>query len=371
MWTLKDIILVNLAAGFIKDSATRRTIFCCGEKIWKRVLRERISDLNIPITLREDIIALIKPIKSEVLNWREDHLGIFTMDQDMPLNAQELLLDFYFNPDGTVDRVKTADLFVHSEEFDVQTRFVVACQYWSKSEVLVFFKNLHESAREQILHKYSSSNGNLNKYEKNVAEWLFCYRNGHIDESRGCCSTYCYWTIASLQSRLLDHISPEERLYLLENVFKKTRWIHVQRFCLSRMSADHREDLLRRYPLKFLRTCLFWPWQRFFLDSINKVWDRLPKENFTCLLHIIICQKVLERLEDFDYVNLLREFWYRSPEHLKQYVERTDLFKIMMKIIKNGFRTHPENVPVFLHDSKFVNNAAICDRIIRTIIKVQ
>ncbi|GFQ88522.1 hypothetical protein TNCT_463681 [Trichonephila clavata] len=139
MWTLKDIVLVNLAAGFIKDSATRRTIFCCGEKIWKRVLRERISDLNIPITLREDIIALIKPIKSEVLNWMEDHLGIFTMDQDMPLNAQELLLDFYFNPDGTVDRVKTADLFVHSEEFDVQTRFVVACQYWSKSEVLVFF----------------------------------------------------------------------------------------------------------------------------------------------------------------------------------------------------------------------------------------
>ncbi|GFQ74279.1 hypothetical protein TNCT_392431 [Trichonephila clavata] len=75
--------------------------------------------------------------------------------------TRELLLDFYFNPDGTVDRVKTADLFVHSEEFDVQTRFVVACQYWSKSEVLAFLKNLHESAREQILHKYSTSNENL------------------------------------------------------------------------------------------------------------------------------------------------------------------------------------------------------------------
>ncbi|GFR23381.1 uncharacterized protein TNCT_178791 [Trichonephila clavata] len=185
--------------------------------------------------------------------------------------------------------------------------------------------------------------------------------------------TALHIVIASLQSRLLDHLSPEERLYLLEDVFKKTRWIHVQRFCLSRMSADHWEVLLKRYPLKFLRTCLFWPWQRFFLDSINKVWDRLPKENFTCLLHIIICQKVLERLEDFDYVNLLREFWYRSPEHLKQYVERTDIFKIMMKIIKNGFRTHPENVPgnFFLHDSKFFNNADICDRIIRTIVKVQ
>ncbi|GFQ79748.1 hypothetical protein TNCT_100641 [Trichonephila clavata] len=88
----------------------------------------------------------------------EDHLGIFPVDQEMPLNAQELLLDFSFNPDGTVDRVQTADLFIHSEEFDVQTRFVVACQYWSKSEVLAFFKNIHESAREQILLKYSTAN---------------------------------------------------------------------------------------------------------------------------------------------------------------------------------------------------------------------
>ncbi|GFR28942.1 hypothetical protein TNCT_677571 [Trichonephila clavata] len=127
MWTLKEIILVKLAAGFIKDSATRRTMFCYGEKIWNAVLRERTSDFNIPITLQEDIIALIKPIKSEVLNWMEDHFEIFTWE--MSLNSQEFLLDFCFNPNGTVNRVKTADLFIHSKEFDVQTRFVVACQY--------------------------------------------------------------------------------------------------------------------------------------------------------------------------------------------------------------------------------------------------
>ncbi|GFR19716.1 hypothetical protein TNCT_314831 [Trichonephila clavata] len=146
---------------------------------------KNIRLINIPITLREDIIALIKPIKSEVFNWMEDHLGIFTMDQEMPLNAQELFLDFYFNPDGTVDRVKTADLFIHSEEFDVQTRFVVPCQYGSKSDVFAFFKNPHESAREQILHKYSTANENLNKYEKKALQNGFSVTEMDISTNQG------------------------------------------------------------------------------------------------------------------------------------------------------------------------------------------
>ncbi|GFX44401.1 uncharacterized protein TNCV_1394221 [Trichonephila clavipes] len=331
MWTLKEIVLVKLAVAFFKNFVARRIIFCFKEEIWNENIREE-TYLDIPLTLQDDIIALIKPIKSEVLDWMEDHRGIFT-------TAQEMSIELYFNADGTVDRIKTADLFIHSERFDVQTRFVLACQYWSSSDVLDFFKNLHESAREQILHKYSTADENLNKHEKNVVHWIEYYRDGGCivkSQSSNWCYQYYNWTDASLQSRLLDDLLQEERQYLLDKTFEEANWIHVQRFCFSRMSADHREDLLKRFPLKVLRTYLYWPNQRFFLDFANKVWDRLPGNHFTCLLHIIICQKIVELWKDFDYVNLLREFWYRSPDNLKQCVVETDIFEVLMKILKNG-----------------------------------
>ncbi|GFR23589.1 uncharacterized protein TNCT_574161 [Trichonephila clavata] len=130
------------------------------------------------------------------------------------------------------------------------------------------------------------------------------------------------------------------------------------------MSAGHREALLKRFPLKVLRTYLLWPNQRFFMDAVNKVWDRLPGNHFACLLHIIICQKIVELWKDFHYVNLLRQLWHRSPDHLKQYVEGTDIFEILMEILKNGVPCwlHPNDIPekFFLHDDVLAN-APECD----------
>ncbi|GFS63810.1 hypothetical protein TNIN_147301 [Trichonephila inaurata madagascariensis] len=131
MLTLKEIILVKLTAKIINDSDTGEIIDPYTDEIWEQFIRERTSALDIPLTLQEDIVALRKPIQLEVRNFIEDHYGIFTVEQ-------ECSLKFCFHADGTVDRVKTADLLIHSKWLDVQTRFVLACQYWS-SRNLTFF----------------------------------------------------------------------------------------------------------------------------------------------------------------------------------------------------------------------------------------
>ncbi|GFR07029.1 hypothetical protein TNCT_618101 [Trichonephila clavata] len=141
MLTLKEIILVKLVAGYINDSDSGEIINPTKDEICEKFIRKRTSSLDIPLTLQEDIVVLIKPIQSEVFNFMRDHDEIFTEEQ-------ECSLKFCFNADGTVDRVKTADLLIHSEWLDVQTRFVLACQYWCCWDVLAFFKKLHESARE-------------------------------------------------------------------------------------------------------------------------------------------------------------------------------------------------------------------------------
>ncbi|GFY62188.1 uncharacterized protein TNIN_198191 [Trichonephila inaurata madagascariensis] len=365
MWTLKNIILVKLAARFINDSDTRKIINRSKDEIWEKFIKEKTSAFCIPLTLQEDIIALIKPLQSEVHNFRDDHNGIFTEEQ-------ECSLKFCFNANGTMNRVKTADLLIHSKWLDEQTRFVLACQYWSSWNVVTFFNKLHISARKQILHKYATAKSKFYDHESNVARWTRNYIAGHVSESPswGLPYGYYHWNYVSLQSCLLDDLTEEKREALLYRYFEYAYWTHICRFCLSKMNADHREDLLKHFPLKVLRTYLYWPSQRFFLDAINKVWNCLPGEHFTCLLHIIICQKILDLWKDFDYVNLLRQLWHRSPDHLKQYVEGTDIFEILMEILKNGF--DPKDVPrnFFLHDDIY-HNATECDSMIVSIVNYQ
>ncbi|GFR12220.1 hypothetical protein TNCT_468711 [Trichonephila clavata] len=83
------------------------------DSVWKKVARLEISKYNISFTLQEEIIALMKPLELAILKWRVVYNGIFT-------KAEECILEFCFNPDGTVKRVKTADLLIHSKLLDGQ-----------------------------------------------------------------------------------------------------------------------------------------------------------------------------------------------------------------------------------------------------------
>ncbi|GFY67795.1 hypothetical protein TNIN_206561 [Trichonephila inaurata madagascariensis] len=103
---------------------------------------------DIPFTLKGEIIALMKPMALEIDLWRENHIGIFP-------TRQKRSLKFRFHADGTVDRIKAADSLIHSKRLGEETRFELACQYWSSWDVLTFFENMPIPSRNEILCKYS------------------------------------------------------------------------------------------------------------------------------------------------------------------------------------------------------------------------
>ncbi|GFQ80808.1 hypothetical protein TNCT_97061 [Trichonephila clavata] len=166
MWTLKEFILVKLAAGFVNDYDTRKMINRYEEEIWMKVIRERISTFHIPLIWKEEIIVLFKSMAIDVIKWRSDHNGTITMEQEKSLK-------FCFNADGTVDPVKTVHLLIHSERLDLETCFILACRHWPIREAIVFFDNLHESAWEQIRHKRSTSSEEdegMRQYIKQISD---------------------------------------------------------------------------------------------------------------------------------------------------------------------------------------------------------
>ncbi|GFX44704.1 hypothetical protein TNCV_2427881 [Trichonephila clavipes] len=65
-----------------------------------------------------------------------------------------------------------------------------------------------------------------------------------------------YWS--SRKSHLLDDLTEEERHTVLDNMFEESSSLRVDRLCLSRMSADHREDVLKRYPHSFKLLLGYW-----------------------------------------------------------------------------------------------------------------
>ncbi|GFQ69724.1 uncharacterized protein TNCT_43881 [Trichonephila clavata] len=366
MLSLKEIILIKLAAEKVSDCETRKLMKCSDDNFWKEITSFEISFFNIPLTLQERIVDLMKPLALEIQNWIADHNGIFT-------EKQAESLQFCFNPDGTVNRIKTADSLIHSKWLDDTTRFVLACQNWCCWDVLTFFNNLSESTRKRIRNTYTTEKENLNEHEENVVHWLHLFKEGRcFSEPQPKSWGYIHfdWTDVTLQSRLLDNLSEEKRNSLLKETFQDSDKMHVGRFCLSRMSAHDHEQFLTLFPLKVLRIYLFRPYYHFFMDAANKVWDILPENHFACLLHIIICQKILEFWKDFDYVKLLRQFWHKSPDRLKQFVEGTTIFKILMEIFEHGFRHNELPRSFALHDKYVHDNAVLCEDMIDCSIKM-
>ncbi|GFR04790.1 uncharacterized protein TNCT_480751 [Trichonephila clavata] len=320
----------------------------------ERWLRRNLCASDIPLTLQEEVVAFMKPIELEITNWMIDHSEIL-------LSAERFFLEFSWNSDGTINRIKTADSIINSDSFCDKTRFVLSCHYWSSWDVFTLFQSLGKSARKLLLFDYAKTNKDPYRQKTNVDLWIRMCREGSIDKSPSRWCNSLIWTDVSVQSRLLNHLSAKDREHLLGRTFENTGKIHTGRFCLSRMSASNREQLLTLYPLKVLMIYLFWPYQKFFLDSADRVWDQLSEKDFTCLLHIIICQKIVALWKDFDYVELLRQFWQKSPDRLKKHLEGSIFFKRLMNIINLGFP--PKEPRYYLLHGKDVNiNADECKK---------
>lgn len=144
MYSLKQLIVVQLATGFFNETKIRELMYSGELDKWQQLVREKLPANVIPITLQDEIISLMTSMEREVPNWLEDHREFF---------PYEYLLHFKFswNSDGTVDRKNTANLLILSKWLDVQRRFVLAGQYWPSEDFFRFFNSLPDSERRGIL----------------------------------------------------------------------------------------------------------------------------------------------------------------------------------------------------------------------------
>ncbi|GFT71718.1 hypothetical protein NPIL_152511 [Nephila pilipes] len=64
--------------------------------------------------------------------------------------------------------------------------------------------------------------------------------------------------------------------------------------------------------------------------------DALTKYYLPGILHIILCEKIMPRGLDLDFVELLQELWSLIPNESKEFVKRCDIYEPIALIVDNG-----------------------------------
>ncbi|GFS33055.1 uncharacterized protein NPIL_244451 [Nephila pilipes] len=363
--TLRRLTLIRIALSLysepeVLDLQLRydKPLHLLPENKWQHLFARKLPPSEYPEQLRLEIIAAIRPISFEVFQFWMDH-GELVPDT----------LNVYFKPDGTVDRMSTAEFLISCETLDLETRFVLACQYLPSEDTDLFWQELPPSFQTYIFQKYTSERLFTTPHEKNVVRWkeLFLRKRGFRPVDNRELLFKPIGTVMTLCNPVLDSLGPDDRHSMFVDAFEASaRNIPMGRLCLYRMNANERGSFLRSHPYQVLRIFLFCPLQPCFVETANGVWDIISNDCFLFLLHIMICQKIISKWNDFDYVLLLKQFWWKSPQRCRDYVAETRIYEILSRIIEDqvfctSLRSH---VPprYLIHGRTLFENAEQCVR---------
>ncbi|GFT59478.1 uncharacterized protein NPIL_286671 [Nephila pilipes] len=288
------------------------------------ILKRKLTSLKLPLILQKKVIHLIRPLSNEIHEFKLNHSEI------IEYSSLETPIEYVWKGTGKIDRLKTAASYIQCENYDLSKRFRMACVYWFQEEAKQLWKKMPESTRKNfsncIAHDFNC------RWKRAVNDWIALIESETVDwrkHSFTCpISWYCQDSVI-IQGNLLQELSPQDHLDVLKDLMKENIPISTKSFCLSQLNAREFEEVFKSQPLEVYKALLTWPFYFQFQEVADRIFEYVTKEDFLSFLHYVIFGKVSNDLNDYDYVELLKDLWKRCPNDLKQYVERSRLFEIL------------------------------------------
>ncbi|GBM05319.1 hypothetical protein AVEN_46861-1 [Araneus ventricosus] len=304
-------------------------------KQWKELqtnISQKISSLGLPKLLQKKVNGLIRPVLLEIEQWKEDHCEILCTHIDLQMQIS-------WNPDGTINREKTAEALIQMENFDIRNRFVLACFYFLEDDILTLW------------HKLSCCYEQTSIYDTNASPivrfWVNWLKGHEMDWA--CLASECvlypppnlFPINALVFSRFLHLLPASDKMHCLIFQINRRRMNRSDLFsCLSKLNRNERTKIFKECAKNILRHYINWPLQNHFLEMAECLWPYLSETNFQHLLEFILHRRILQEWSDFDYIGLLKDFWLSSPDHFKEFVKGKNVYKSLMVVI-NHDRTKP------------------------------
>ncbi|GFT40282.1 hypothetical protein NPIL_418091 [Nephila pilipes] len=147
-------------------------------KQWEILASEKVSFLNLPVILKEKIIAFMRQLSDEINAWKIDHSSI------LECPSLESPIDYVWKGIGTIDRLKTTKSFIQSKRNDLSKRFQMACDYWLEEETKQMWDEIGRNAKILRSTRIKLTRNIFNPVlEHVVMDWITLLISGEVDWS--------------------------------------------------------------------------------------------------------------------------------------------------------------------------------------------
>ncbi|GBM80725.1 hypothetical protein AVEN_115842-1 [Araneus ventricosus] len=273
--------------------------------------------LPLAKTLQPLALIWVKTLCLEIISWRTRHYKIL-------YSAVDNLIKFCWRSDGSIDSSKTAEALVRNENFYYIHRFNLACCYFLEKDIQDLWMRIPKN------EKYFSFS-HLFHAREIIEFWLPWVESGGsaelLDILKSSISDLpddvflVELTIAEVcLRRFVEKLPRDKRLEWLKKITKHRLLTRdLAHFLVSGQLRNQQIAVFTEDASVVLSSFLSWPLQIMFIDVAGHLWDHLSVENFLTVL-IDICNKINDGQKDFDYSELLNEFWTISPLPHREFV---------------------------------------------------
>ncbi|GBM03272.1 hypothetical protein AVEN_142559-1 [Araneus ventricosus] len=300
-------------------------------ELWKLIQMKAAEKLPfLSNSLKTKVCNYIQSLHVECEDWIKDYCRLLNFDR---LHCRLVYKSiFCWKSDGTINRVETAKKIVQNKSIDPNSRFILACTYFLEDEVLAIWHGHKEVNKKSMRSKGTNSA---------VRFWMKWLRKGSVTPWRLMVDDYfsfpCFRRsdIPLRFSSFFPYLSQESRTSYFEYFDLGLQCFDKDEFfsCLCTMEEDERTELLQLIPGDALQYCLKWPFQTLFIKMVNQLESYMKDSDFE---HVFLkfVLSIMRGSHDFDYVELLREFWNLSPS-FKEEIEKCEIFSKVMEAILN------------------------------------
>ncbi|GBN52140.1 hypothetical protein AVEN_1227-1, partial [Araneus ventricosus] len=303
-------------------------------ELWNFIEMKTVEKLSfLPNLLNVKLSKCIRPIHEETCQWIRDHKSLLKLSFAKCYLTCKSLLCWKVN--GTINRMKTAKKLVQDTNIDVKTRFAIACTYFLEGEVLSLW--------------YGNNKVNVWSIPRNgtnaaVRFWMKHLRKGYWRKNSWKAMINRYFEIPSIKrseiplriSCFFPYLSCEAKKgYFPYLDYGSVCHQDDFRLCMQIMDERERIELFSTYPAYSLYCCLDWPFQSLFMEMAHRLWRHMNQYQFHAFLDHIVMNYILKGLVDFDYVELLKEFWRLIPASFKAEIKKTKKYYLAIDVALN------------------------------------
>ncbi|GFT74428.1 uncharacterized protein NPIL_283151 [Nephila pilipes] len=285
---------------------------------WEELVERKISSLSLPSLLRSEFFDVIRSVAIEIDNWLKDNYCVLSQ---YLREGRPIFRYFQWNSLGKIDRQKTARTLLTIRGLHYNDYRCVALYYGMMDQLLAIM-DWKNPERQVDTSKWRYCAGLLweTSPEKNGLKYF--------------AQPYSLGERIRLEPNFRFQPNEEQNVRYINYVMSKNYILYEDLlFCLSQISDDEKETIFKEHPFKILMYFLDWPLQCEFLLAAKRLLTYLTANDFRDILIVILYERIMLDRKDFDYINLLKEFWSIIPPQFKQSLKTDSIYKGLMYTI--------------------------------------